>query len=78
MELTKLTPLVFMDYGRSDIKDSVAGEKPNVTLWSVGLGTVIELGGNLSGACYYGYPLRKTDDTREGKGRISVSFMLRW
>jgi len=78
MELTKLTPLIFMDYGRSDIKDSVAGEKPNVTLWSVGVGTVIELGGNLSGACYYGYPLRKTDDTREGKGRVSASFMLRW
>jgi len=78
MELTKLTPLIFMDYGRSDIKDSVAGEKPNVTLWSVGAGTVIELGGNLSGACYYGYPLRKTDDTRRGKGRISASFMLRW
>ena len=78
MELTKLSPLIFMDYGRSDIKDTVAGEKSNVTLWSVGVGTVMELGGNLSGSCYYGYPLRKTDGTRRGKGRVSVSFMLRW
>ena len=78
MELTRLSPLIFMDYGRSDIKDPVAGEKPNVTLWSVGVGSIIELGGNLSGACYYGYPLRKTDDTRRGKGRVNVSFMLRW
>jgi hemolysin activation/secretion protein len=77
-ELTKLSPLIFMDYGRSDIKDSVIGEKPNVTLWSVGVGSVIELGGNLSGAVYYGYPLRETDDTRRGKGRVSVSFLLRW
>lgn len=78
LELTKLTPLVFMDYGRSDIKDAVPGEKSNVTLWSVGVGTVIELGGNLSGSCYYGYPLRETDGTRRGKGRMNVSFMLRW
>lgn len=78
MELTKLTPLIFMDFGRSDIKDRVPGEKSHVTLWSVGVGSIIELGGNLSGACYYGYPLRETDDTRRGKGRMNVGFMLRW
>jgi len=78
LDLTKLTPLVFMDYGRSDIKDAVPGEKSNVTLWSVGVGAVVELGGNLSGSCYYGYPLRETDGTRRGKGRMNVSFMLRW
>jgi hemolysin activation/secretion protein len=76
--LRKLSPLVFMDYGRTDIKDPVAGEKDNQTLWSVGVGSLFEFGENLSGACYYGYPLRKTDDTRRGKGRLNVSFMLRW
>jgi len=76
--LRKLSPLVFMDYGRTDIKDPVAGEKDNQTLWSVGVGGLIELGDNLSGACYYGYPLRATDETRRGKGRLNVSFMLRW
>ncbi len=76
--LSKLSPLVFMDYGRTDIKDTVVGEKGNQTLWSVGVGTLIELGDNLSGACYYGYPLRGTDGTRRGKGRLNVSFMLRW
>jgi len=76
--LSKLSPLVFMDYGRSDMKDPVAGEKDNQTLWSVGVGTIMEFGDNLSAACYYGYPLRATDDTRRGKGRLSASFMLRW
>lgn len=76
--LSKLTPLLFTDYGRSDMKDPVAGEKDSVTLWSVGVGTILEFGDNLSAACYYGYPLRKTDGTRRGKGRISVGFMLRW
>jgi len=76
--LRKLSPLLFMDYGRTDIKDTVFGEKDNQTLWSVGVGALVEFGDNLSGACYYGYPLRKTDGTRRGKGRLNVSFMLRW
>jgi hemolysin activation/secretion protein len=76
--LSKLTPLLFTDYGRSDMKDPVAGEKDNVILWSVGVGTVLEFGNNLSATCYYGYPLRKTDGTRRGKGRVSAGFMLRW
>ena len=76
--LTKLSPLVFMDYGESDIKDPVIGETENETLWSVGVGAIIELGRNLNGACYYGYPLEETEGTRRGKGRMNVSFMLRW
>jgi len=76
--LSKLSPLVFVDYGRTDVKDPVIGEKDNQTLWSVGVGTIIELENNLSGACYYGYPIKATDDTRRGKGRLNVSFMLRW
>ncbi|MBN2183638.1 MAG: ShlB/FhaC/HecB family hemolysin secretion/activation protein [Sedimentisphaerales bacterium] len=78
LDLTRLSPLVFMDFGRSNIEDAVAGEDEHETLWSVGVGTNIGLGKNLSGACYYGYPLRETDGTRRGKGRLSVSFMLRW
>jgi hemolysin activation/secretion protein len=77
-KLNKLSPLAFMDYGQASIKDPVAGEKAHQTLWSVGIGAAAELGKNLSGALYYGYPLRATDDTREGKGRLNVSFMLRW
>ena len=76
--LTKLSPLLFVDYGEAKVKDHVYGEKPNETLLSAGAGAIIELGGNLSGACYYGYPLEGTDETRKGKGRLSVSFMLRW
>lgn len=76
--LTKLSPLLFMDYGHAKIKDPVINEKSSETLWSVGVGAIIELGKNLNGACYYGYPLRATEDTRRGKGRMNVSFMLRW
>ncbi len=81
--LTKFSPLIFMDFGRSNIKDPVKtpaiyAEDENVTLWSVGVGTIFELGKNFNGTCYYGYPLRATDDTRRGKGRLNVSFMMRW
>lgn len=76
--LTKLSPLLFMDYGDAKIKDPVINEKSSETLWSVGVGAIIELGKNLNGACYYGYPLKATEDTRRGKGRMNVSFMLRW
>ena len=81
--LTKLSPLVFMDFGRSNIKDPVKtpaiyAEDKNVTLWSVGVGAIFELNKNLNGTCYYGYPLRATEDTRRGKGRLNVSFMMRW
>ena len=81
--LTKLSPLLFMDFGRSNIKDPVKtpaiyAEDENVTLWSVGAGAIFQIGKNLNGTCYYGYPLRATDDTRRGKGRLNVSFMMRW
>jgi hemolysin activation/secretion protein len=76
--LTKLSPLLFMDYGDARVKDHVINEKSSETLWSVGVGAIIELGQNLNGACYYGYPLKATEDTRRGKGRMNVSFMLRW
>jgi hemolysin activation/secretion protein len=81
--LTKLSPLIFMDFGRSNIKDPVKtpaiyAEDENVTLWSVGVGAIFEIGKNFNGTCYYGYPLRATDDTRRGKGRLNVSFMMRW
>jgi hemolysin activation/secretion protein len=78
IELKKLSPLVFFDYGRAMIKDPVAGEKENQNLYSAGTGVSFGIGKNFSGACYYGYPLKATEDTRVGKGRVSVIFMLRW
>ena len=77
-ELRKLSPLVFMDFGRARIEDPVANEKKHETLFSVGIGTIVELGDNFSGGVYYGFPLKATDDTRKGKGRLSVNLMLRW
>ncbi|MBN1806162.1 MAG: ShlB/FhaC/HecB family hemolysin secretion/activation protein [Sedimentisphaerales bacterium] len=77
-ELKKLAPLVFFDYGRMEMQHPVAGERRHQTLASVGVGTLFEIGDNFSGGVYYGYPLRRTDDTRRGKGRVNVGFLLRW
>jgi hemolysin activation/secretion protein len=77
-DLRKLAPLAFFDFGRSQVEDPVPGERENQTLYSAGAGLILEIGNNFSGALYYGYPLRETDDTREGKGRLNASAMLRW
>lgn len=76
--LRKLAPLVFFDYGRARIRHRVAGEQGNQDLYSVGVGTLVEIGDNFSAALYYGYPLESTNTTDEGEGRINVSVMMRW
>ena len=77
-ELKKLSPLVFFDYGRAVTKDPVIGEKAHQDLYSVGVGLDFGLGRNFSGVCYYGIPLKSTEVTDKGEGRVSASFMLRW
>ena len=77
-ELKKLAPLVFLDFGRTTVQHPVAGEERHQTLFSAGAGTIFEIGDNFSGGVYYGYPLKKTPDTRVGKGRGNVGFLLIW
>ena len=76
--LRKLAPLAFIDYGRAKIKKPVVGEQEVRELCSVGGGMLVELGDNLSAAAYYGWPLRGTDDTDIGDGRLNVSLIMRW
>jgi hemolysin activation/secretion protein len=76
--LRKLAPLAFFDYGRARNINPIPGEEGSEELMSVGLGTIVELGDNLTGAVYYGFPLTNTDITSKGKGRFSVGAMLRW
>jgi len=78
LQLKKLAPLAFIDFGRARIEDSTDYEKGHETLLSMGIGTVLELGDNFSAGVYYGYPLKATDDTRRGKGRLNVNLILRW
>jgi len=78
LQLKKLAPLAFIDFGRARIKDPIGSEKEHETLLSIGIGTILELGDNFSAGVYYGYPLKATDDTKRGKGRLSVNLMLRW
>lgn len=74
----KLAPLVFFDYGRADIENALTSEKEHEEFMSVGVGTILELGDNFSGAVYYGYPLEATDSTSRGKGRLNIGLMLRF
>jgi hemolysin activation/secretion protein len=76
--IKRLAPLAFFDYGRTKVESPVPGEKGNQTLYSIGVGLAFDVGNNFSGALYYGYPLKDTDDTNEGKGRLSASALLRW
>jgi hemolysin activation/secretion protein len=79
-EIKKAAPLCFFDYGRSTTNNAIAGigEHSHVEMISLGVGALLEVGDHFSGAVYYGHPLRATDNTREGKGRVNASFMLRW
>jgi hemolysin activation/secretion protein len=76
--LRKLAPLVFVDYGRAKIKHPVAGERRVRELCSVGAGTIIEVGDDFTGQIYYGWPLRGTDETDRGEGRLNMSFIKRF
>ena len=76
--LKKLSPLVFFDYGRAKIEDSVPGERGAQELYSVGLGLILELGEHVSAGAYYGYPLTATDSTDTKDGRLNLGFMVRW
>lgn len=76
--LKKLAPLVFSDFGRTRIIEPRGTEDSSDTLFSVGVGTLVEYGDNFSGGVYYGYPLKETEDTRRDKGRVSATVMMRW
>jgi len=77
-DLRKVPPLIFVDFGRTKIKDPVAGEEERQTLVSAGVGTIFEIGNNFSAAVYYGHPLKETAGTGRGKGRINASAMIKW
>ena len=76
--IRKAAPLVFFDYGRAKNVEHVAGEKRVQTIYSVGVGALLDLGDHFSGAVYYGYPLEGTGETEYGKGRVNVGFLYRW
>jgi len=76
--LRKLAPLTFLDYGLAKMEDALTTEHEDQELCSVGVGMLVELGDNFSGAVYYGYPLIATENTRTGKGRLNVGLMMRW
>ncbi|MHC4155161.1 MAG: ShlB/FhaC/HecB family hemolysin secretion/activation protein [Planctomycetota bacterium] len=79
LRLRKLAPLFFLDYAKEHIKDrGVGGDPAAEEFASWGVGTIVEVGDNFSGAVYYGYPLMATEDTSQGKGRVNVSLMLRF
>jgi len=76
--LRKLAPLAFVDFGRAKIKSPLVGEQGAQELCSLGVGTIAELGDNFSAGIYYGWPLRGTDQTEKGDGRLNFSFLYRF
>ena len=76
--LRKLAPLVFIDCGRAVMKNPVAGESEIRELCSIGTGLICELGDNFSAGVYYGWPLRGTEETDRGDGRLNLSLIMRW
>ena len=76
--IRKLAPLAFLDYGRAVIKDQQPGEEGVEELLSIGLGAIVEVGDNFSGALYYGWAIRSTTETDDGDGRLNISMILRW
>jgi hemolysin activation/secretion protein len=77
-ELRKLAPLAFFDYGRARMQDTVSGERSAEELYSIGVGGIVEIGENFSGAVYYGFPLQATSTTDTKDGRLNLSLMMRW
>ena len=76
--LRKLAPLAFIDFGRAKTKSPLVGEQGTQDLWSLGVGTIAELGDNFSAGIYYGWPLRRTDQTNKGDGRLNFSCVYRF
>jgi hemolysin activation/secretion protein len=76
--LTKLAPLVFIDYGRAKIKSPLWAEQEIHELSSIGAGMVIEIGDNFNAGIYYGWPLRATEETDKGDGRFNFSLRYRY
>ncbi len=76
--LRKLAPLAFIDFGRAKRKNPLASEWGTRELCSLGVGTIAELGDNFSAGIYYGWPLRGTDQTNKGDGRLNFSCVYRF
>jgi hemolysin activation/secretion protein len=76
--LKKLAPLAFIDYARAKTKSPVADERSVRELCSVGIGTILELEDDFSGALYCGWPLRGTEETDRGDFRLNVSLIKRF
>jgi hemolysin activation/secretion protein len=75
--LRKLAPLAFIDFGRAKIKNALSSERGIQELCSLGVGTIAEFGDNFSTGIYYGWPLRGTEDTDKGDGRLNFTFVYR-
>jgi len=78
MQLKKLAPLVFVDYGRAKTKYPSGDELEERELYSMGAGLIIEAGDDFSGGIYYGWALQGTEETERGEGRMNMSFMMRF
>jgi len=76
--LTRALLLCFTDFGRAEIENPVPGDEGTQELASVGIGAAFDCRDNISAAVYYAWALRETEQTDDGQGRWSFSFIKRW
>lgn len=82
---TDVSLVGFTDYGQAQTKDPVPGELDDQDLWSVGLGTLVEVGDNFQVSIYHGWALREIVRPSDGHvladsgdGQWHFSFLYRW
>jgi hemolysin activation/secretion protein len=76
--LRRLAPAAFVDYGLAHDKDSMPSEINYESMISVGVGLLADIGDHFSGTIYYGIPLKSTQQTDSGEGRINIGVLARW
>jgi len=77
LEFKRLAPVLFVDGAHAAVIDSVVGEKSDYDFLSFGTGVIGQLGDNLSGEFYYGWPLKSSTNSNVD-GEYHLSFKLVW
>ena len=83
---TEVSLVGFTDYGRPRIEDPKVGEFNSVTMWGIGIGTILEVRPNFLAGIYYGVALQDVKDpsndrillTEDGDGQWNFNFLYRF
>jgi len=74
----RLQLIAFTDYGYVGVKEPRAGERPDETLFSAGVGLRLGLTKYSQMRADWGYPFEKTTEDTPGSGRLHLSMQLQF